>query len=120
MNHSLEVEKLTAATVGELYARLGAALLGESYGAAPEDDEEHRRFGRRWFDDRIDAIREMICGHAVTKELSGDFPNDILALAVLVLPLAGNNQALALTVAAIVVRRGVAQLCASADGTAGR
>jgi hypothetical protein len=96
----------------DLFAVLGAQLLGEGLGAGAHDDDEYRRFGQRWFDDQVDDIRKAVCGSKIARELSGDFPADVTAVAALTLPASGNNHLLALTVAAIVIRRGVATFCA--------
>lgn len=96
----------------DLFAVLGSQLLGEGLGAGANDDDEYRRFGHRWFDDHVDAIRNAVCGTKIARELSGDFPADVTAVAALTLPTSGNNHLLALTVAAIVIRRGVATICA--------
>lgn len=95
----------------QLFAVLGSELLGEGLGAGAQDDDEFRRFGQQWFEDRIEQFREAVCGTRIAKELSGDFPGDVVDVAALTLPLTGNNQLLALTIAAIIIRRGVATLC---------
>lgn len=95
----------------ELFATLGAELLGAGLGAGAQDSDDYRRFGQQWFDDRIDKLRDVLCGTRIAKELSGDFPGDVVDIAALTLPLTGNNHLLAITVAAIVLRRGMATFC---------
>lgn len=106
------VADLDESSTAELYSILGGQLLGSGLGAGARDDDDFRRFGQRWIEDRADAIKSAICGTRVARELSGDFPGDVVDVAALTLPLTGNNQLLALTVAAIVLRRGIATLCA--------
>jgi hypothetical protein len=96
----------------DLLAVLGAQLLGEGLGAGVHDDDEYRRFGQRWFDDHVDAIAKAVCGTQIVRELGGDFSGDVVDLAAVTLPAVGNNHMLAITVAAIVMRRGVAMFCA--------
>ncbi|AYF76829.1 hypothetical protein D7D52_26830 [Nocardia yunnanensis] len=93
----------------ELFAALGSYLLGEGFGAGPQDDDGNRRFGRQWFEDRLDSFREAVCGSRIAAQLTGDFTTDVTAVASL-LPL-GSDKLLALTVAAIIVRRGVTRFC---------
>ncbi|MGV9676419.1 hypothetical protein ACWDSJ_14155 [Nocardia sp. NPDC003482] len=97
----------------ELLAALGSYLLGDGFGAGPQDEDGNRRFGRQWFDERIDSFREAVCGSRIASQLTGDFTADVAAVASL-LPF-GSDKLLALTVAAIIVRRGVTQFCASAS-----
>lgn len=111
MNVDELINQLEERNERELFAALGSELLGEGLGAGAQDDEEYRRFGQQWFEDRIDQIRQAICGTRVANELSGDFPGDVVDIAALALPFTGNNQLLALTIAAIVLRRSVATLC---------
>ncbi|GAB7069158.1 hypothetical protein H7J06_26005 [Mycobacterium hodleri] len=112
IHDSALIGRLDGRNERELYATLGAELLGETLGAGAQDDDEYRRFGQQWFEDRIDQWRQAICGTVIAKELSGEFPGDLVDVAALTLPLTGNNQLLALTIAAIILRRGVATLCA--------
>ncbi|MEV6360548.1 hypothetical protein [Nocardia asteroides] len=100
------------ADLDDLYALLGNEVLGEGWGASAEDDEERRRFGSRWFEDRVDAFREKICGGKVAAELTGDLSSDIVTIASLELPFANDNQKLAVIIAAIIARRGLAAFCA--------
>ncbi len=105
------IARLSRSGERALFAALGAEVLGQSLGAGAQDNDEYRRFGQQWFEDRVDQIRQAVCGTRVAKELSGDFPGDVIDVAALTLPLAGSNQLLALTIAAIVLRRGVATFC---------
>lgn len=93
----------------ELYAALGAQLLGQGLGAGAMDDDQNRRFGMRWFDERIDQFRDAVCDTKIVAGLTGDFTADATALAS-ALPL-GDDKILALTIAAIILRRGLTEFC---------
>jgi len=95
----------------ELFAKLGSHLLGDGLGVGPGDEEEAQRFGKAWFDARLEDLRSLVCEQAVVKQLSGDLSGDLVDVAALVLPLVGNQQLLALTLAGIIVRRGIASFC---------
>jgi len=111
-DYAAQIQRLNGSSERELFAALGAELLGKSLGAGGQDNDEYRRFGEQWFADRIDQVRQVICGTRVAKELSGDFSGDVVDIAALTLPMTGNNQLLALTIAAIVLRRGLSNFCA--------
>ncbi|WP_043661500.1 hypothetical protein [Nocardia thailandica] len=93
----------------ELYALLGAELLGVGFGAGAMDDDQNRRFGMQWFEDRIESFRDTVCATEVMAALTGEFNTDAAAIAG-VLPIQ-DNKILALTVAAIILRRGLAAFC---------
>ncbi|MBV7706845.1 hypothetical protein NOVA_29075 [Nocardia nova] len=96
----------------ELYALLGSEIVGDGWGAGAEDDEEHRRFGIRWFEDHLDDIRGRVCGSIIATELKGDLATDITTIASAELPFASDNQKLAVLIAAIILRRGLTAFCA--------
>lgn len=111
MNHDTDIKWILQADEDELFGHLGRQLLGGGLGVGPEDDYESQRFGKEWFDARLTQFRTVICAQPFIRDLSGDLTGDIVDIAALILPLAGNQQLLALTVAGIVVRRGVIAFC---------
>ncbi|MGW5924202.1 hypothetical protein ACWFPY_34860 [Nocardia fluminea] len=113
MNEILDL--LTESDEDELYALLGAELLGRGFGAGAIDDDQNRRFGMQWFEDRVDGFRGAVCTTKVTAALTGEFNTDAAALAG-VLPIQ-DNKILALTVAAIILRRGLTAFCRTQEPT---
>ncbi|UGT63183.1 hypothetical protein [Nocardia asteroides] len=107
------LELLAESDDEELYAALGAQLLGQGLGAGVVDDDQHRRFGMRWFEERIDRFREAVCDTQIVAGLTGDFTADVTAVAS-ALPL-GDDRILALTIAAIILRRGLTEFCRTRD-----
>lgn len=52
-----------AMTDDQLYEELGLRLLGSGPGMTPDDRREARGFGRDWFENQYDRIRNGICLH---------------------------------------------------------
>ncbi|KDN81196.1 hypothetical protein [Kitasatospora cheerisanensis] len=62
----------------ELYELIGAALLGDGPGLSPEDEEEHRRFGREWFTNKHRELQRRICHDPRLQGLLGTTSSDRL------------------------------------------
>ena len=57
----MTVEQYWAKSDDELYTLLGGELLGDGIGLSPEDQEEHRRFGKEWFSAKHRELQRKIC-----------------------------------------------------------
>jgi hypothetical protein len=99
----------------ELYALLGAELLGEALGLSPEDEDEQRRFGKQWFADKHRELQRKICHHERVQPFLGtsgsDRVIDVAAIAELLTDDLGPTSAI---VAVLVARIGLGAFCQNA------
>ncbi|MFE7541648.1 hypothetical protein [Streptomyces platensis] len=108
------VDEFLEKTDSELYALLGASLLGETIGAAPTDPDRPRRFGREWFNGQLDALRHRICGHERLKGVAGTSVPDRAIDAHLLFEILGDfggNPTNTALIAVLVARIGIGTLC---------
>lgn len=98
----------------ELFEELGAQLLGGGIGAAPRDPDQNGRYGRRWFESRLDQIREQVCGNQGVEVIRTDQMRDpLLQVATVsdcVASLSGKPAAAVL--ATLILKVGLNTLCA--------
>lgn len=97
----------------ELIEALGRSLIGAAPGFGPADLERAARFARQWMDRRTEEFRRRLCGEVwVSLERDGRF--DMLAEAAAVADAldALLGKPTAYIVAVILIRRGLAALCA--------
>ncbi|SBV25565.1 hypothetical protein GA0070620_1042 [Micromonospora krabiensis] len=80
----MTVEQYWTKTDDELYALLGAELVGEGIGLSPEDDENHRRFGQEWFSSKHRELQRKICHDERIQPLLGTTGSDRLIDAITV------------------------------------
>lgn len=108
------VDEYTEKPDDELYALLGASLLGDSLGATPSDPDRPRRFGLEWFNGQLGTLRSRICAHERLKGAAGtnvsDRVIDAYALYEILGDFGGNPTNTAL-VAVLIARIGVGTLC---------
>ncbi|MFD3679444.1 hypothetical protein [Streptomyces sp. NPDC058613] len=74
----MTVEEYWSRSDDELYALLGAELLGEGVGLSPADDEDKRRFGQQWFANKHRELQSKICHHERAQALMGTTGSDRL------------------------------------------
>jgi hypothetical protein len=103
----------------ELFALLGAQLLGGGLFFGPEDEEAYRRFGRQWWDSHYRRLQRKICGHEMVQQFCGttvsDRAIDVLTIKEIIdqSDVAHVNSAL---LAVLVLRVGIGQFCAGDPG----
>ncbi|MFJ6900609.1 hypothetical protein [Streptomyces hokutonensis] len=102
----------------ELYALLGAELLGEGLGLSPEDEDSQRRFGKQWFANKRRELQQKICFHEKARHLLGTSSSDRLIDAYTVYELLGHfdyDPKTAALVAVLVARVGLGSFCHNAQ-----
>ncbi|CAL9638247.1 hypothetical protein [Streptomyces sp. enrichment culture] len=110
----MSVDEYLKKTDDELYALLGASLLGDTLGAAPTDPDRPRRYGREWFNGQLGALRNRICGHERLRGVAGTSTSDRVIDAFALCEILGDfggNPARTALVAVLVARIGVGSLC---------
>ncbi|GHA54272.1 hypothetical protein GCM10010372_63050 [Streptomyces tauricus] len=111
------VESYWDKTDDELYALLGAELLGEGLGLSPEDEEGQREFGREWFADKHAELQRRICHHEKVQPFLGTTSTDRLLDAItvqeLIADFAGDAKT-AVLIAVLVGRVGLGMFCRNA------
>ncbi|MFD4671114.1 hypothetical protein ACFWNN_15365 [Lentzea sp. NPDC058450] len=103
-------------TDDELYATLGASLLGSGAGMSPEDRDEAEDYGRTWFKARYAALQQQVCLHPKVKGLTGGSGSDRVVDAATIAELvqeAGGNPLHAAVIAVLVTRIGLGLFCAN-------
>uniref|UniRef100_A0AAU2JGT1 Uncharacterized protein n=1 Tax=Streptomyces sp. NBC_00049 TaxID=2903617 RepID=A0AAU2JGT1_9ACTN len=116
------VESYWDKTDDELYALLGAELLGDGLGLAPEDEENHRTFGKEWFANKHHEFQRRICHHDKAQALLGTTSSDRLIDAFTVQELLADFDSDPKTVALIAVlvgRVGLGAFCRNAPAPEG-
>ncbi|MFD3874421.1 hypothetical protein [Streptomyces sp. NPDC058623] len=111
------VESYWNKTDEELYALLGAELLGDGLGLSPEDEESHRKFGKKWFTSKHDELQRRICHDEKAQSFLGTTSTDRVIDAVTVYELIGDFAGDAKTAALIAVlvgRVGLGTFCRNA------
>ena len=111
---STDLVELLKVDDDDLYVRLTIELQGEGLGVGPSGRDAQRRFGRRWFEQWLEANRVDICSHPavvtlVADEKANDTIDEATVLADVVLPFLGVLPVA--TVAVLVARRGLRRLC---------
>lgn len=100
----------------DLYKMLGASLLGVGIGISPEDQDNHRRFGKQWFARQYGELQRRICNDKRVRELTGTTVSDRFVDAAAVVELLGQHDdyaANAALIAVLVARIGLATFCAN-------
>jgi hypothetical protein len=111
------IETYLDKTDDELYELLGAALLGDGLGIAPEDKDEHRRFGRGWFGNKRRELQRKICHHDKLKGFLGNSTSDRAIDAAAIYELLqnlGEDTVNAGVLAVLIARVGLGTFCANA------
>ncbi|MET9678756.1 hypothetical protein [Streptomyces coeruleorubidus] len=113
----MTVEEYFQKSDDELYALLGAELLGEGFGLSPDDEEDKRRFGKKWFENKRRELQRTICHHEQAQPLIGTSGSDRLidayAIQELLKEFAGDPTTAAL-IAVLVARVGLGAFCHNA------
>ncbi|MBQ0977848.1 MULTISPECIES: hypothetical protein [Micromonospora] len=114
----MTVEQYWTKTDDELYALLGAELLGEGVGLSPEDDESHRRFGKEWFSNKHRELQRKVCHDERIQPLLGTTGSDRLVDAITVaetLRLLDDASLPAIGLVAVLIARvGLGEFCRNA------
>lgn len=113
----MTVEEYWTKSDDELYAVLGAALLGEGLGLSPEDADEFRRFGREWFANKHRELQRRICHHDRVQDLLGTTGSDRLLDAGAIYEILrrlGDDSVNAAVLAVLVARVGLGAFCDNA------
>ena len=97
----------------ELYEELSNAILGVGHGIGPRDRDGRRKFGRQWFNGRLDEFKQSICTRDSVKELQGLSPGDqVLAMAAVADALMHTiGQPAAVVVGILIMRLGLDTFC---------
>lgn len=106
MTDQLSVDDLSALDDGEVFERLGTALLGSG-----PDPERARQFGEQWFQWKLPEIRTRLCTDDTLQRL-GEAPG--AAEVAELLPRLGDRSTVACA-AVLVVRRGLEAVCEDDD-----
>ena len=106
--------ELLAMTEAQLYAALGAELLGTGQGFGLEDISRARRYAKSWLEEQSNDLQKKVCGSTSVKRLLEQESTDLAAnvitvTAVLESPL--RSHAVASIVAVFVARRGLGNYC---------
>ena len=106
--------ELLAMTDAQLYAALGAELLGSGQGFGLEDISRARRYAKSWLDEQLTELQERVCESSSVKKLLEQESTDLAAnvitvTAVLESPL--RTHAIASIAAVFVARRGLRSYC---------
>ncbi|MEI5101850.1 hypothetical protein RB200_29230 [Streptomyces sp. PmtG] len=113
----MSVEEYWSRSDDELYALLGAELLGVGPGLSPADDEDKRRFGQRWFANKHRELQSKICHHERAQAFIGTTGSDRLldacAIQELLQQSIGDPTTSAL-IAVLVARVGLGTFCRDA------
>jgi hypothetical protein len=75
MNEATLAE-LAAKDNDELYALLGASLMGDGIGLGPGYRSGDRQFGREWFENKRQDLQDRICDHRAVQPLLGNTSSD--------------------------------------------
>ena len=113
----MTVEEYWSRSDDELYALLGAELLGAGVGLSPADDEDKRRFGQQWFANKHRELQSKICHHERTRALMGTTGSDRLLDACAlqeVLQQSFGDPTTAALIAVLVARVGLGTFCHNA------
>lgn len=111
MTDQLSVEDVSALQEGEVYERLGAALLRIDPGSAEHDPARARQFGERWFSWKLPEMGQRLREEDAPARL-GDEP-DPAAVAALLSKL--GDATTTACAAVLVVRRGLEEVCEEDD-----
>lgn len=104
------VIQATAWSLEEAHAHLGAALLGKGLGLGADSDDAAEA-GERWFNRRIDLIRQSVCSSRVRTAVGNDAADDLAILATALMNDNFGSLPLALAAAAVVMRRSLDVVC---------
>jgi hypothetical protein len=113
----MSVEEYWGNSDEELYALLGAALLGEGVGLSPEDEESERQFGKQWFIKKHRELQRRICHHEQVQGLIGTSGSERLIDAYAIQELLGDfagDPTTAALIAVLVARVGLGSFCHNA------
>lgn len=95
----------------ELLEVLGGVLLGDGLGAGGIDPREAFRAGSKWIADRAEKLRTAVCGSQTFAQINGNAADDIAIIAAAILAHEAGWAAVAVPVAAVLVRRGLQTFC---------
>jgi hypothetical protein len=112
--NQMSVEAYWGKSDEELYAILGAELLGDGLGISPEDQENSARFGKEWFTNKHRQLQRRICTHERVQGLLGTSTSDRFLDAVTIYELLkelGDDTVNAAVVAVLVARVGLGSYC---------
>ncbi|NEA37448.1 hypothetical protein [Streptomyces sp. SID13031] len=113
----MTVEAFWDSSDDELFARLGAGLLGEGLGISPDEQESHRRFGMTWFANKRRDLQQIVCHAEVMQGLLGTSRSDRIIDAAAVYELLqenGHDPVNAAVLAVLIARVGLGAFCATA------
>jgi hypothetical protein len=109
----VDLTPLLAMPEDQLLELLGDQLLGTGKGAGPADPGERRRFANTWLTDWFEEHRKAVCNAPAVLQLlteEGHSAAEDAAVLVDALAVLFGHPAVA-TVAVILAKRGIAQLC---------
>jgi hypothetical protein len=117
MTTDRSLDDLLAMSDAELYAALGAELLGSGQGFGLEDISRARRYAKSWLDEHSKELQKKVCGSSSVKKLLEQESTDLAAnvitvTAVLEFPL--KSHAVATIVGVFIARRGLRSYCEKA------
>ena len=98
----------------ELFQQLGAVLLGQGPGFGPTDGTRFGKFGKKWFNDKLEVYRGKLCGHpAVQALIESPESNRAIQVSALVDILSSieNESSHTLLVAVLITKLGLDSLC---------
>lgn len=113
----MTVEQYWGKSDDELYALLGAELLGEGLGLSDDDEDDCRRFGKEWFAKKHRELQRTICHHDRVRPFIGTTGSDRLLDAAAIyeaLQHAGEDVTTAAVLAVLVARVGLGSFCQNA------
>ncbi|MFI9835189.1 hypothetical protein ACIHIX_46875 [Streptomyces sp. NPDC051913] len=111
------VEKYLEWGEGQLFAALGAELVGGGLGLGSEDQDANERFARKWFSRNVDELRSKICFTPQAQALMGA-KGDRTAEAVTIAELLSEATSLgshpSMLVSVLITRMGLTMFCRDA------
>ena len=102
----------------DLYIQIGRALMEDSLGASHFDDEELENIGRRWYSQKLQKLRKLICENENTIAYIQENKNNkrmqvVAALADLILGVVGVVPPT--TVSLLIINQGLDELCSEVN-----
>ncbi|MFB8776857.1 hypothetical protein [Streptomyces broussonetiae] len=113
-----EIDSLLKVSDEALYVKLSNIVLGEGLQFGPEDGEERRAFGARWFAHRRSEIQKIVCESDFAAKVRGNSESGDASLTVATVAdgvAAMFGKPAALVIAILVVRMGMDKFCAATN-----
>ncbi|MEU3549432.1 hypothetical protein [Streptomyces longwoodensis] len=111
------VEKFLEWSEEQLFAALGAELVGGGLGLGGEDQDANERFARKWFSRNVDELRSKICFTPQAQGLmgsKGDRTVEAATIAELLSEATSLGSHPSMLVSVLIARMGLTMFCRDA------